>query len=158
MLVAHSLVAAGAMAFVIVGIVAAGWSPHVAYVVGLTVLAVPASIAVRRTGLLTWRSSWPAPALSDEPPVGVDPRLGTLVSMLRYGVEDASAADHRLRPLLAEIAEHRLRRDHDVDLHADDERARQLLGDDTVDVLTLNDPGPLDPQRLERVIGAIEHV
>lgn len=158
MTVVHSLLAAIALAVVLVGIVLAGWSPHVGYLVGVTALAVPATVAIRRTGSAVWPSDWPPAELRERPPAGADPRLGTLATMLRRSAEEVSTADHRLRPLLADLAGHRLRRDHDVDIDSEPERARQLLGDDAFVVLASASPGPLTPERIARVIGAIERV
>ena len=55
---------------------------------------------------------------------------------LRRGVEDAGICRRRVQPMLFDLATHRLRRQHGVELIEDPERARELLGDETFQFLT----------------------
>lgn len=52
-----------------------------------------------------------------------------LARALESGIESVDRFDTRVRPMLARLADHELRRRHGVDLRSHPERARELLGD-----------------------------
>ena len=60
--------------------------------------------------------------------------------------------------MLEELAAHRLRRNHGVELATDPDAARRLLGDETWALVTKDADRRVVPARLERAITAIEHL
>ena len=156
--VRHLAVCLGCAVVALFGFALAGWSPRVGYVLALAVLAAVASLAVRRIGMAIVEARWPSPFAPETVTAGVDPRVGALEALVRRSVEDPAIFQRRLRPLLADVAGHRLRREHGVDPAVQPDQARLLLGDDAWSVLT-DPPGrQVRPARIERAITAIERV
>jgi hypothetical protein len=137
-------------------IVAAGWSPEVAYVLGLAATGAVVVTAVRRVVLGVAAPAWSRPKLPSRAVASIDPRVATVEMTLRRGVEDAGICRRRVQPMLFDLATHRLRRHHGVELIEDPERARELLGDEPFQFLTDVVRTPIPPAELERVVSAIE--
>ncbi|HET6793343.1 MAG TPA: hypothetical protein VFH45_02805 [Acidimicrobiales bacterium] len=72
--------------------------------------------------------------------------LEELERLVTFAVGRSGASDlhFRLRPLLRDMAARRLRTAHGVDLDADPEKARALLGDDLFDLVRADRPPPAD--------------
>jgi hypothetical protein len=158
LLVRHLAVCLGCAVLGLVVTSLAGWSPRVGYVLALAALAAAASVALRRVGSTMVEAMWPLPFPPEPVKVGVDNRTGALESLLRRSAEDPTIFERRLRPLLADVAAHRLRREHGVDPASDPESARRLLGDDVWELLTQAPDGRVSPPRIERAVAAIERV
>jgi hypothetical protein len=137
-------------------IVAAGWSPDVGYVLVLAAVAVFVVLALRRILLAIAEPTWSRPTVPEHPAGGVDPRTATIELTLRRGVEDAGLCRRRLQPLLFDLATHRLRQLHGVELIDDPERARELLGDEPFHFLTDVVTAPIPAAQLARTVDAIE--
>jgi hypothetical protein len=151
-----ALVAAGAALGAMFVIVAAGWSPNVGYVLALAVTGAVLVLAVRRVLVGVAAPAWTRPTLPSAPVAGSDPRVATVEMTLRRGTEDAGICRRRVQPMLFDLATHRLRRLHGVELIEDPERAQQLLGDEPFRFLTEVVTGPIPTTDLERVVTAIE--
>ena len=108
------------------GIVLSGLSPNVAYIAALGVLLAVATAGIRRLGESLAGARWPSPVPVAPDAPGVDPRIGGLETLLRRSAEDANVFRRRLRVLLADLATHRLERDHGIDLAEHPDEARQL--------------------------------
>jgi hypothetical protein len=78
----------------------------------------------------------PAPA----PPASLE----ELDRLVRWQLPTAGDVHFRLRPVLQEIAAHRLRHGHDVDLDGSPAVARRLLGQVTFEVVRPDRPAPPD--------------
>jgi hypothetical protein len=137
-------------------IVAAGWSPDVGYVLGLAATGAVLVIAVRRVVFGVAAPAWSRPTLPTRAVASVDPRVATVEMTLRRGVDDAGICRRRVQPMLFDLATHRLRRHHGVELIEDPDRARELLGDEPFRFLTDVVRTPIPPAELERVVSAIE--
>jgi hypothetical protein len=150
------LVATGAAALAFVIIVAAGRSPDVAYVLALAALGAVVALALRRAFLGVAPPAWTDSAPPRRPVGGVDPRIATIELTLRRAVEDAGICRRRLQPLLFDLATHRLRTLHGIELIEEPEQARALLGDGPFHFLTEVVTEPIDTAALERTVTAIE--
>jgi hypothetical protein len=115
-------------------IVASGWSPDVGYILTLAATGAVLVLAVRRVLL----------------------GVAVVEMTLRRGTEDAGLCRRRVQPMLFDLATHRLRRHHGVELIDDPERAQQLLGEEPFQFLTEVVKGPIPPADLARVVTAIE--
>src|SRR5688572_23917500 len=90
--------AAGVATMTMLVIVAAGWSPHVGYVIALSAIGAIVVLAVRRSLLGVAAPAWMRPARRARPAGGVDPRIATIELTLRRGVEDAGICRRRVQP------------------------------------------------------------
>jgi hypothetical protein len=70
--------------------------------------------------------------------------LEELDRLVRWRVSTAGDVHFRLRPVLREIAAHRLRRGHGVDLDGSPEAARLLLGEVAFEMVRRDRPPPWD--------------
>jgi len=137
-------------------IVAAGWSPNVGYVLALAAAGAVVVLALRRAFADVAAPAWTRPRVPSRPVGGTDPRIATLELTLRRAIEDTGICRRRLQPLLFDLATHRLRHRHGVELIEDPERARQLLGDEPFTFLTEVVTGPIPAAELNGVVQAIE--
>jgi hypothetical protein len=137
-------------------IVASGWSPDVGYILTLAATGAVLVLAVRRVLLGVAAPAWTRPTLPSPPVAGSDPRVAVVEMTLRRGTEDAGLCRRRVQPMLFDLATHRLRRHHGVELIDDPERAQQLLGEEPFQFLTEVVKGPIPPADLARVVTAIE--
>jgi hypothetical protein len=158
LLVRHLAVCLACAVLAVFGLALAGWSPRVGYVLALAVLAAVATLALRLIGEAIVEARWPSPFTPETVTAGVDPRVAGLETLLRRSAEDPAVFERRLRPLLTDLAGHRLRREHGVDPAAQPDLARQLLGDDAWSLLTAPPGSDVPPARIERAITAIEQV
>ena len=117
-----------------------------------------ATVALRRLGSTMVEAMWPSPFPPKPVEPGVDHRITSLETLLRRSVEDPATFERRLRPLLEDLAAHRLRRDHGVELATRPDDARRLLGDETWALVTQPADRRVVPARLERAVAAIEHL
>lgn len=139
-------------------IVGAGWSPRVEYVLALAVVAAVVTTAVRRSTRVLAAPIWTlAEPIGSERP-GVDPRIATIETVLRRGVEDAGMCRRRVQPLLFDLATHRLRRDRNIELIEDPDTARELLGDEVFHFLTDVVDRPASPALIRTTVAAIERL
>jgi hypothetical protein len=150
------LAAAGGALVAMFAVVAAGWSPDVRYILALAAVGAVLVVAVRRLVLGVAAPAWTRPKLPTRPVASIDPRVATVEMTLRRGVEDAGICRRRVQPMLFDLATHRLRRQHGVELIEDPERARELLGDEPFRFLTDVVRTPIPAAELERVVSAIE--
>jgi hypothetical protein len=97
------------------------------------------------------------------PAAGRPSEPGQIVNELGAAASRALELHYRLRPRLRAIAADRLAANHGLDLDADPERSRHLLGEDAWDLLSPEreppeerfGPGPgVEP--LARIVGAVE--
>jgi hypothetical protein len=139
-------------------VVIAGWRPRVEYVLALAGVGAVATVALRRLGTTMVEAMWPSAFPPRPVAPGIDHRISSLETLLRRSVEDPTTYERRLRPLLEELAAHRLRRHHGVDLAAQPDAARRLLGDDTWALVVQATDRPIAAARLERAVAAIEHL
>ncbi|MET0459536.1 MAG: hypothetical protein ABW195_09820 [Ilumatobacteraceae bacterium] len=139
-------------------VVLAGWRPRVEYVVALAVVGAVATVALRRLGATMIEAMWPSPFPPKAVAPGIDHRITSLATLLRRSAEDPALYERRLRPLLEELAAHRLRRNHGIELATDPEAARRLLGDETWELVTQPADRRAVPSRLGRAITAIEQL
>lgn len=139
-------------------VVIAGWRPRVEYVLALAVVGAVATVALRRLGATMTEAMWPSAFPPRPVAPGIDHRVSALETLLRRSVEDPTAYERRLRPLLEDLAAHRLRRSHGVDLATQPEAARRLLGDETWALVTQPAGSRVVPAQLERAVAAIEHL
>jgi hypothetical protein len=137
-------------------IVAAGWSPDVGYVLVLAAVGAVVGLGLRRELLAVAPPTWSRPTAPEHPAGGVDPRIAPIELTLRRGVEDAGICRRRLQPLLFDLATHRLRQRHGVELIEDPERARELLGEQPFRFLTEVVTAPVPTAVLSRTVDAIE--
>jgi hypothetical protein len=89
--------------------------------------------------------------------------LEELDRLVRWQLSTAGDVHFRLRPVLQEIAAHRLRHGHDVDLDGSPAVARRLLGEVTFEVVRPDRPAPPDrlaPGRvtLAELVGIVERL
>ena len=154
--VRHLIVAALLVVVTLAGIVLSGLSPNVAYIAALGVLLAIATAGIRRLGESLAGARWPSPVPLAPGAPGVDPRIGGLETLLRRSAEDANVFRRRLRVLLADLATHRLERDHGIDPAEHPDEARQLLGDDAWRVLT--EARAAKATDIELAIAAIERL
>ncbi len=154
--VTATLAAAACTLVTVFIVVAAGWSPDVRYIVALAAVGAVLVVAVRRVIVGVAAPVWSRPKLPSRPVASIDPRVATVEMTLRRGVEDAGICRRRVQPMLFDLATHRLRRQHGVELIEDPERARELLGDEPFEFLTEVVRTPIPAPELERVVSAIE--
>ena len=88
-------------------------------------------------------------------PVPTDRRLSALTWLLRDAISPRGW-DSGLRPHLARLTADRLRELHGVDVSADPERARTLLGEELWALTTQTTPAPRTHRDLVRLIERIE--
>jgi len=157
-IVIAALLAASSAVLAMFVILAAGWSPDVGYVLALAATGAVVVVAVRRVALGVAAPAWSRPKLPSRAIASIDPRVATIEMTLRRGVDDAGICRRRVQPMLFDLATHRLRRHHGVELIEDPDRARQLLGDEPFRFLTEVVRAPIPPTELERVVTAIEEL
>ena len=148
---------AGAVGVALI-VVLAGWRPRVEYVLALAAVGAFATAALRRLGTTMVEAMWPSPFPPKAVAPGLDHRITSLETLLRRSVEDPATFERRLRPLLEDLAAHRLRRDHGVDLATAPDDAQRLLGEDTWALVTQPTDRRVLPARLERAVTAIERL
>jgi hypothetical protein len=139
-------------------IVAAGWSPNVGYLLALAAVGAVLVLALRRLLDGIAPPMWTRPTTPGAPPGGTDPRIATIELTLRRGAEDTGLCRRRLQPMLFDLATHRLRQHHGVELIEDPDEARALLGDETFRFLTDVVTEPIPPAALARAVHAIEEL
>ncbi len=142
----------------LLGIVAAGWSPRVPYVLALAVAGAVSVAAVWRVAAAVSPPTWP---LLESPTVeraGLDPRVATIETALRRGVQDETECRLRVQPMLFDLATHRLRHNRGIDLLEQPDRARVALGDDAFRFITDVVSEPVSPAVLSRTVAAIEQL
>jgi hypothetical protein len=156
--VATVVVAALVATTAMVGVAAAGWSPRVEYVLGLAlVVAIGAAVLRRLLGTVA-EPVWPSPLPRAAEPPATDPRIGTIETAMRRGLDDAAIARRRVQPLLFDLATHRLRRHRGVSLVEDPDGAQALLGDEAFAVLTDVIEQPPAMHAMLRTVDAIERL
>jgi hypothetical protein len=143
---------------VVVVVTAAGWRPRIEYLLALAVVGAVATVALRRLGTTMAEAMWPSAFPPKPVAPGIDHRVSSLETLMRRSVEDPATYDRRLRPLLEDLAAHRLRRDHGVDLVSQPDAARRLLGDETWALVTRPADRRVAAATLERAMTAIERV
>jgi hypothetical protein len=138
-----------------------------AYVLLLGALGLVA--AVRATRAASPDVQEPALAAELEDPLDVPPErpreLERLEREVYLSVGSSFYLHHRLRPVLREIASHRLLRNHGVDLDARPDAAKRLLGEQAWDWLRSDRPEPRDRwspgpplAELRGVVDALERI
>jgi hypothetical protein len=137
-------------------VVASGWSPDARYILALAAVGAVLVVTVRRVAVGVAAPAWTRPRLPGRPVASIDPRVATVEMTLRRGVEDAGICRRRVQPMLFDLATHRLRRRHGVELIEDPDRARELLGDEPFQFLTDVVRSPIPAPELQRVVAAIE--
>jgi hypothetical protein len=147
-----------AAAFVMLVVVAAGWSPRVEYILGVAAVAAFGALALRRLLGEVATPAWPSPVVRPGEAPGVDPRIATIEAALRRGVEDLGVCRRRVQPLLFDLATHRLRRQHGVGLVEDPDAARDLLGEDAFHFLTDVVQAPPSVRTVARTVDAVERL
>jgi hypothetical protein len=155
-LVAALAVVAAALAML--AVVAAGWSPRVEYILGIALVAAIGVVALRRLLAVVAAPAWPSPVARPREAPSVDPRVGTIETALRRGMEDVAICRRRVQPLLFDLATHRLRRAHGVGVVEDPDAARELLGDDAFHLLTDVVERPPAVATVVRTVDAIERL
>ena len=148
----------GCAVLVLIVIALAGWAPRVEYILALAALAAVSTVALRRIGASMVEAMWPLPFPPEPVTPGVDTRVVALESLLRRSAEDPATYERRLQPFLVDVAAHRLRREHGVDLADDPAVARRLLGDEAWTALTEPPGHRLSPSRIARTVTAIERL
>jgi hypothetical protein len=105
------------------------------------------------------RHAWP-PLPEDVAPSGSVVRLANLIEQ---SARSAGSLHYRLRPVLRDVARHRLQSSYGVDLDADPVGARRLLGARLFDLVRVDAPRPEDPRApglalddLSEVLGRLE--
>jgi hypothetical protein len=143
---------------------------HLALDVYVLVLgALGLAAAVRATRAASPEVHEPALAAELEDPLDVPPErpreLERLEREVYLSLGNSFYLHHRLRPVLREIASHRLLRNHGVDLDSRPDAARRLLGDHAWDWLRADRVEPRDrwapgPQlgELREVVDALERI
>jgi hypothetical protein len=93
------------------------------------------------------------------------PELDRLEREVALGSAGAFDLHYRLRPVLREVAEHRLLSRRGVTLERDPEAARKLLGEEVWELLRPDRPSPkdrhgrgLDPRSLRRLVDVLERL
>lgn len=151
-------VAIGVAVAVMLGIVAAGWSPRVEYVLAIAATIAIIVVAVRRMIARVAPPCWPSRALNRRASPGVDPRIGAIETIVRRGTQDAGVGRRRLQPMLVELAIHRLSRRRGVGLVEDPAAARRMLGDDAFRFLTEVVEEAPSPAQVARTVTAVEQL
>lgn len=151
--------------FLLVGAAAGGGTWLVAYSAGYRA-GIPLCAAVGLAVAACWQLARLVLPPSGDPyaPPAADPpgdgllRLTTLESSLSWGATDPDRFRHRVRPLLAELADERLRTRRGVNPDTHPELARQILGEPLWQLLTV--PPDRSPTRAElsRLVAAIERI
>ncbi len=102
---------------------------------------------MQRLGLLTLAPSAFDDARRPEVPVAV-PRPAGLQRVERFARSNLSAAEvhFEVRPVMRDVAAHRLRSRHGVELDRHPDRARELLGDSLFELVRGDRPVPADRQ------------
>jgi hypothetical protein len=152
------LLAVGIAAIAMLGIVGAGWSPNVAYIVAVAVVAAFGGAALRRLLERVAGPAWPSAVARSREAAGVDPRIGTIETALRRGTDDVGICRRRVQPLLFDLATHRLRRRRGISLVEEPEAAQRLLGDEPFHFLTDVVEEPASVSTLARTVDAIERL
>jgi hypothetical protein len=126
------------------------------------VVAITVGMLLRRAGT---RSSTLADLLRRPADDAADERPADLVELdrvLRLATMTAGGVHYRLRPLLRELADHRLRA-RGIRLDVDVDAARSALGPDVWELVRPERPAPDDrlaggaaPSELERAVAALE--
>ncbi|NOY55191.1 MAG: hypothetical protein GXP34_04310 [Actinobacteria bacterium] len=156
------VVATLAVAVVVTGILFwfSGFMEAAAYEVLLGVVAVAGLVALR-TSVPTSRSAIGAPARRR----AVPPQLERLERIVRFGTSTAIDADRRLYRVLRDQARELLLSRYGVDLDAEPEEARRLLGDGAWERIRPDRPVSKDPlgpgaelSEVDMVVGAIERI
>lgn len=125
--------------------------------------------AVRATRAASPEVHEPALAAELEDPLDVPPErpreLERLEREVYLSLGSSFYLHHRLRPVLREIASHRMLRNHGVELDARPEAARRLLGDQAWEWLRDDRPEPRDRwaqgpplSELRGVVDALERI
>lgn len=152
------VLATSAASIVMLGIVAAGWTPRVEYVLAVAFVVVVVLASLRRLSRVLADPSWPGPRSMPMEPGGVDPRLGAIETALHRSTEAVGTCRRRVQPLLVELAIHRLGRHRDVGLVEDPDAARDLLGDEAFQFLTTVIEEPPTAATLTHTVEAIERL
>ena len=139
-------------------VVLAGWRPRVEYILAMAGVGAVATVALRQLGATMVEAMWPSAFPPKPVAPGLDHRISSLETLLRRSVEDPTTYERRLRPLLEDLAAHRLRRNHGVELATQPDAARRLLGDETWVLVTQPTERRVVPARLESAVAAIEHL
>ncbi|MFN2469001.1 MAG: hypothetical protein ABR521_12840 [Gaiellaceae bacterium] len=121
----------------------------------------------------TTRSALPGPEPSPldpaserpDPPAPQVPELARVERAVALARENAFDVHYRLRPLLRDVAEHRLASRRGIDLDARPDAARELLGDEPWELVRPGRERPryhfakgLSPVELRGAIGALERL
>jgi hypothetical protein len=152
---------------VLVGLVIPGaLAPAVRwYVLLVGALAVGASIREITARFPIYGRSAFDQAERGRPPAAEPPgRLREIERLVSYAAWDVFDAEARMRPLLCQIAAHRLAVSRAIDLEADPDAARAELGERVWNILTPADPSPQRPEppitldELQVVVSALERL
>lgn len=107
------------------------------------------------TAVPSWSPSSVLPRQLDR---GRDVRVGQLRRAVVDALSPGSVPEDRLRPVLTDLVDERLRSHHGLDLTASPTRLRPLLGGDLADYLRGQDPAPLTAERLSLLVDRIEEL
>jgi hypothetical protein len=139
-----ALAVLGAGALAVSGATRVGVASAGGAVVASAVLVAGAWASVPRPAV--WREPWFERAVRGQPvtPEGLPAALEQLDRLVSFRLSTAGDVHYRLRPILREIAAHRLRVEHGIDLDRSPEAARRLLGEAAFEVVRPGRPGPRD--------------
>jgi hypothetical protein len=143
---------------VMVLVAAAGWSPRVEYVLGVALVVATGTVVLRGLLRAVAGPAWPSPLPRRREPPGTDPRIATIETALRRGLDDAAICRRRVQPLLFDLATHRLSRHRGVSLVEDPAAARALLGDEAFEFLTDVVEAPPAMRTVLATVDAIERL
>lgn len=157
MVVQHLGISVGVALLLVAGFAAFKYQPRPAWFVAVALAAGLVSVAVRLVGRRVTQTSWPE---KGHVYVGTwrnnDSRAQFLATWLQESNRDAETFSRRVQPLMAELAATTLRARHGVDLEAEPERAKALLGVPAWELLTAAEPTAVTYGRIERAIESIE--
>jgi hypothetical protein len=106
----------------------------------------------------------PPPELADQSSASMPEyflRLRQLERRLERACHDASDYEWTVRPMLAQLAAERLHFKHGVSVHRESARAREVLGEQLWQIMTIAPEGsdrPVTPSRLHELVQAISRI
>lgn len=159
MIAQHVGISLGVALLLVAAFAAFKYQPRPAWFVAVAVATGLVSAALRLVGHRVTQTSWPEKGMVY---VGTwrnnDSRAQFLATWLQESHRDGETFTRRVQPMMAELAATTLRARHGVDLEAEPERAKALLGVPTWELITAAEVPAVTYKRIELAIESIENL